>query len=89
MHYFERKDGQLYAEEVPVVDIVREYDTPLYIYSAKTFRRHFQAFDSAFEGINHLTCYSVKANSNLCILKLLAEMGRAWISSLAESYLGP
>jgi len=75
MHYFEYKNGQLYAEEVPIVDLVQEYDTPLYIYSAKTFRRHFQAFDSAFEGINHLTCYSVKANSNLCILKLLAEMG--------------
>jgi diaminopimelate decarboxylase len=75
MHYFEHKNGQLYAEEVPIVDLVQEYDTPLYIYSARTFRRHFQAFDSAFESINHLTCYSVKANSNLCILKLLAEMG--------------
>lgn len=75
MHYFEYRDNQLFAEDVSVEHLVREFDTPLYIYSAKTFRRHFQAFDSAFEGIRHLTCYSVKANSNLCVLKLLSEMG--------------
>ncbi len=75
MHYFEYKNGQLFAEDISVEDLVKEYDTPLYIYSAKTFRRHFEAFDSAFDGIEHLTCYSVKANSNLCVLKLLSEMG--------------
>ncbi len=75
MHYFEYKNGKLFAEDISVEDLVREYNTPLYIYSAKTLRRHFKAFDSAFEGIRHLTCYSVKANSNLCVLKLLSEMG--------------
>jgi len=75
MNYFEYKDSELYAEDIPVRRLVEEYDTPLYIYSARTLRRHFQAFDSAFSGIDHLTCYSAKANSNLCVLKLLGEMG--------------
>jgi diaminopimelate decarboxylase len=75
MNYFEYKDGELYAEDIPVRRLVEEYDTPLYLYSARTLKRHFQAFDSAFSGIDHLTCYSAKANSNLCVLKLLGEMG--------------
>jgi len=75
MHYFQYKDGQLHAEDIPVADLVKEYGTPLYIYSATTLKRHYKAFDSAFEGIDHLTCYSVKANSNICLLKLLAKEG--------------
>ncbi len=75
MHYFEYKNGQLFAEDISVEELVKEFDTPVYIYSARTFRRHFEAFDSAFAGIDHLTCYSVKANSNLCVLKMLSEMG--------------
>ncbi|GAB1410015.1 diaminopimelate decarboxylase [Desulfovibrionales bacterium] len=75
MHYFEYKNGQLYAEDIAVAQLVQEYGTPLYIYSASTLTRHFTAFDSAFAGIPHLTCYSVKANSNLSFLKLLAEQG--------------
>lgn len=75
MHHFEYRDGKLFAEEVSVTKLAEEYGTPLYIYSAATFRRHFKAFDSAFEGLDHLTCYSVKANSNLSILKMLVEMG--------------
>lgn len=75
MHHFEFKNNELFAENVSVTELAREYGTPLYIYSAATFRRHFEAFDSAFSGLDHLTCYSVKANSNLSVLKLLAEMG--------------
>lgn len=75
MHYFQYKNGILHAEDVPVTDLVYEYGTPLYIYSASTLRRHFAAFDSAFDGIPHLTCYSVKANSNLSVLRMLAQAG--------------
>lgn len=75
MHHFQYRDGKLFAEEVSVSDLAEEYGTPLYIYSAATFRRHFQAFDSAFNGLDHMTCYSVKANSNLSVLKMLAEEG--------------
>jgi diaminopimelate decarboxylase len=75
MHHFEYRGGELYAENVPVSTLVAAYGTPLYIYSAATLRRHFEAFDSAFAGLPHLTCFSVKANSNLSVLKTLAAMG--------------
>jgi diaminopimelate decarboxylase len=75
MHHFEYRDNRLFAEDVPVADLAEQYGTPLYIYSTATLRRHFQAFDSAFDRIPHLTCYSVKANSNLHLLKLLARLG--------------
>lgn len=75
MHHFQHKNGTLHAEDVSVKELADRFGTPLYIYSAATLRRHFQAFDSAFGSIPHLTCYSVKANSNLAILKLLAGMG--------------
>jgi diaminopimelate decarboxylase len=75
MHHFEYRDGVLFAEEVSVTKLAENYGTPLYIYSAATFRRHFKAFDSAFDGLDHLTCFSVKANSNLSVLRMLAEEG--------------
>jgi len=75
MHHFQEKNGTLYAEDVKVADLVDEYGTPLYIYSTATLRRHFRAFDSAFESIPHQTCFSVKCNSNLSVLKLLKEEG--------------
>jgi len=75
MHFFEYKDGQLFAEGVPAAGLAKEYGTPLYVYSAATLRRHFEAFDSAFDGLPHMTCYSVKANSNLGLLKILKDCG--------------
>ncbi|OEU70228.1 MAG: diaminopimelate decarboxylase [Desulfovibrio sp. S3730MH75] len=75
MHHFEFKNNELFAENANISELAQEYGTPLYVYSAATFRRHYEAFDSAFNGLDHLTCYSVKANSNLSVLKLLAEMG--------------
>jgi diaminopimelate decarboxylase len=75
MHYFQYKNGHLHAEDIAVADLVSEYGTPLYIYSATTLKRHYKAFDTAFDGIDHLTCYSVKANSNMSFLKILAQEG--------------
>jgi len=75
MHHFQERNGQLYAEEIKVADLAEEHGTPLYIYSAATLRRHFHAFDSAFGTIPHLTCFSVKCNSNLSVLKLLKDEG--------------
>lgn len=75
MHHFEYRDGRLHAEDIPVEDLAKEFGTPLYIYSKATFTRHFEAFDSAFSALPHITCYSVKANSNLCVLRLLASLG--------------
>ena len=75
MHHFQLINSELYAEELKVRDLAAEYGTPLYIYSAATLKRHYQAFDSAFEGLNHLTCFSVKCNSNLGVLGLLNGLG--------------
>ena len=75
MHHFEMRDGELFAEEVRVADLAAAHGTPLYVYSAATIRRHFDAFDSAFSGLDHLTCYSVKANSNVNVLRLMGEQG--------------
>ena len=75
MHHFQVEQGQLFAEDIPVSELAERFGTPLYIYSAATLRRHFQAFDSAFKSIPHLTCFSMKCNGNLSVLKLLKDMG--------------
>jgi len=75
MDLFEYREGRLYCEETPVADLARRYGTPLYIYSAGTLRRHYRKLAAAFAPLRPLICYSVKACSNLHILRLLAEEG--------------
>ena len=75
MHDFRYREGQLYCEECLVQDIAREAGTPFYLYSLNTLESHFKAFDSAFAKVNHLVCFSAKANSNLAILKIFIRMG--------------
>lgn len=72
---FRKSDFELHADEVPLSRLARLYGTPLYVYSGSTIRRRFQQFDQAFDGCEHTICYSVKANSNLSILRLLARLG--------------
>ncbi len=85
MHYFEYRNDELYAEDVPMWDLARRFGTPLYVYSARTLRRHFRVFDEAFAGTDHLICYAMKALSNLSILKLFASMGSGFdIVSVGE-----
>ncbi len=68
-------EALLHCEEVPVSKLVERFDTPLYVYSASTIRERMDAFRRAFRKVPHTVCYSVKANSNLSILRLLAKMG--------------
>lgn len=75
MHFFGYKRGRFYAEGVPIERIAKEAGTPVYVYSKKTLLRHYKAFSSAFALAPHLVCYSVKANSNLSILKTFAGQG--------------
>ena len=75
MHHFQLINNELFAEECKVQDLAEEFGTPLYIYSAATLKRHYQAFDSAFAGLDHLTCFSVKCNGNLSVLRLLKDLG--------------
>ena len=72
-----RSVGQpvLHCEEVPVTKLARQHGTPLYVYSASMIRSRYEAFDGAFQDLPHTICYSVKANSNLSILRLLAKKG--------------
>src|SRR5262245_38466210 len=75
MDYFEYKDGELYAEDLPLKEIARQVGTPAYVYSLATLRRHYRVFDQAFQSQPHLICSSVKANSNLAVLKAFAREG--------------
>ncbi len=75
MDNFVYKNGELFCEEVPVGKIAEEVGTPIYIYSYETLKRHFTVFDSSFEKIKHITCYSVKANSNLSVLNIFKQLG--------------
>ena len=75
MHYFEYKKGELYCERVPVSRIAQQVGTPFYLYSYRTLVRHFKVFNEAFEGIPHLVCYSMKANSNLALIRLFVNLG--------------
>ncbi|HVA69127.1 MAG TPA: diaminopimelate decarboxylase [Candidatus Binataceae bacterium] len=85
MNYFEYKDNRLFAEEVAVSDLAERFGTPLYVYSARTLRRHFRVMDDAFAGSDHLICYAMKALSNLSVLKLFAAMGSGFdIVSVGE-----
>ena len=75
MDHFLYRDGELYAEDVPVADIAAEVGTPFYCYSTATLTRHFKLFDDALSGMDHLVCYAMKAASNQAILKTLADIG--------------
>jgi diaminopimelate decarboxylase (EC 4.1.1.20) len=75
MHYFNFKGNDLYCEDTPLRSLVEKWGTPLYLYSHRTLCRHFEVFDSAFERHPHLVCFSVKANSNLALLKIFITQG--------------
>ncbi|HLC18669.1 MAG TPA: diaminopimelate decarboxylase [Thermodesulfobacteriota bacterium] len=75
MHYFQYRGASLFAEGVRVERIAEEAGTPVFIYSQRTLKRHYEAFGSAFKKAAHIICYSVKANSNLSVLKTFADLG--------------
>lgn len=75
MHEFKYKNNQLYCENVLVEGLAKTYGTPLYVYSYATIADHFVKLRNAFVSLNPLICYSVKANSNLAILKALVNIG--------------
>ena len=75
MDHFHYKQGVLCAEGVPIPDIAAAVGTPFYCYSAATLTRHFQLFDEALAGLDHLVCFAMKSNSNLAVLKLMGNLG--------------
>ncbi|MBP8646134.1 MAG: diaminopimelate decarboxylase [Syntrophobacteraceae bacterium] len=75
MHHFQFRQDELYCEEVPLKTIADQVGTPCYVYSHATLQHHFSVFDQAFSEVPHLTCFAVKANSNLAILRLFGSLG--------------
>jgi diaminopimelate decarboxylase len=75
MHHFEYRGDELYCEQVPLAKIAAEVGSPVYVYSHATLERHFKVFDQALGAHKHIICYSVKANSNLAVLRTLVAMG--------------
>jgi diaminopimelate decarboxylase len=72
---FSYKNNQLFVEAVPLKQIAEEFGTPCYVYSHSALIKTYQEFDSAFANRDHLICYAVKANANLAILNLFAQLG--------------
>ena len=75
MDHFLYRNGVLHAEDVAVPEIAAAVGTPFYVYSTATLTRHFQLFDDALAGLDHLICYAMKANSNQAVLRLMASLG--------------
>ena len=87
MDWFSYRDGRLFAEDVDVADIAESIGTPVYIYSRATFEGHLKKIQAAYRQLETLICYSVKACSNINILRFMAEAGSGFdIVSAGELY---
>jgi diaminopimelate decarboxylase len=75
MHDFRYVGQRLYCEGVALEKLAKQFGTPLYVYSQHTLTDHFQKLDGAMAGVDHLVCFAVKSNSNLAVLRVLAESG--------------
>ncbi len=75
MNDFVYRNGVLCCEELRVSDIAKKVGTPFYLYSGNTLVNHYRVVDQAFSELQHIICFSVKANSNVAILRLLANEG--------------
>ncbi|QXT39747.1 diaminopimelate decarboxylase [Gymnodinialimonas ceratoperidinii] len=75
MDHFLYQDGILHAEDVPITEIAAAVGTPFYVYSTATLTRHFQLFQEALDGLDHLICFAVKSNSNQAVLSHMASLG--------------
>src|SRR3989304_9104511 len=84
---FRYHGDELFCEGVPMREVAKGVGTPAYVYSASRLVSNYQDFDRAFGRYPHMVCYSVKANANLHLLRLLARRGSAFdIVSGGELY---
>lgn len=87
MDHFHYVDGKLHCEGVPAADLAEAYGTPLYVYSQGSVVGALKALQTEFAAVNPLVCYSVKANSNLGVLKVMGEHGSGFdVVSAGELY---
>lgn len=75
MDFFQYKNNQLMAENLPVKQLAEQFGTPLYVYSRATLERHWHEFNNAFGEHPHLVCFAVKSNPNIAILNVMARLG--------------
>jgi diaminopimelate decarboxylase len=75
VNFFNVKNGELYAEDIPLSKIAAEFGTPCYVYSRQALQTAFEDFSAGFSQHDHLVCYAVKANPSLAILNLFARLG--------------
>ena len=75
MNFFSYRNGTLCAENVPLAEIAKQYGTPAFVYSRAAIEHGYREFSDACSGRDVLICYSVKANSNLAVLNILARLG--------------
>jgi len=73
--HFERQDGILHIEQISLEKIGQDFGTPAYVYSKAAIEEAYLQYTEAFTGQKHLVCYAVKANSNLGVLSILANLG--------------
>jgi len=73
--FFSLKNGEYYAENVPLAQIAKNYGTPTYVYSKQALTTAFERFSSGFSGTDHLVCFAVKSNPSLAILNTFAKLG--------------
>ena len=76
MHDFHYVGQRLYCEGVSLESLVRKFGTPLYVYSQNTLCEHYQKLDRAMSPVDHLICFATKSNSNLSVLRVLAQLGQ-------------
>ncbi|HXT12801.1 MAG TPA: diaminopimelate decarboxylase [Candidatus Angelobacter sp.] len=75
MHGFHYCGKKLYCEDVAIDSLAKKFGTPLYVYSQATLSDHFQKLDRALAPLDHLVCFAMKSNSNLAVLRVLANLG--------------
>lgn len=78
MNPFQYRDGELFCEEIPVSRIARDFGTPCWIYSKAMLLHQLGQIQQAFAAVNPVICFSVKANSNLGILKVMRDAGSSF-----------
>ena len=85
MQAFTYKNAELHAENVALTAIAQQFGTPTYVYSRSHIEAQYRSYADALQGVEHLVCFAVKANSNLAVLNVLARLGAGFdIVSLGE-----
>ncbi|MDX1386982.1 MAG: diaminopimelate decarboxylase, partial [bacterium] len=75
MNFFPYRNQELHVEKVPLKKIMKQVGSPTYVYSYAALKAHYEDYESALKGIDHLICYSMKCNSNIAIVGAFSQLG--------------